>query len=463
MRELLKDILSGTQGFVELRWHAKTFRDVQVQNGRLVSSTLKRRDGVAVRVLVDGTWGFASTSDPDKASVLRAIERARASARATASLRAARLPELPAGALAVGDFELPGVDEVLAREVDERVALAVDVEAHARGLSPKLRSTRGLYREIVEEKAIVTTDGADCALRLARPELYVFATAERDGQLQTVHKSLGSTGGWQCLRERGPRRMAEEAVGEAIDLLGARAPEGGRAVVVMAPSVVGLLVHEAIGHTVEADFVEAGSAARGRLGEQVASERVTLCDSGRSEHAPWAGGCIPVDDEGVLAGRTEIIRQGVLVGYLHNRESAARAGVPPTGNARAWEYADEPLIRMRNTYIEPGQESVEELIAGVEDGYWLDGARNGQADATAEFTFGVALARRIRNGRLGELVKGVSITGNAFDVLRTVDGVSREFHWDLGAGHCGKGQPMKVDAGGPAIRCRVLLAGEQAA
>ncbi|MCK6504469.1 TldD/PmbA family protein [Myxococcota bacterium] len=463
MRDLLKDALRGVDGFAELRWHGKTFRNVHVQKGRLESSTLRRRDGVAVRVLLDGTWGFASTGDLSLAGLRRALDDARAAARAAAPLRRERVPDLPPAPFGVGDFDQPGVADLLARSTDERVALVVELEARARAASHQLSSTRALYREIVEEKAVVTTDGADAAFRLARPELYVFATAERDGQLQTAYESVGATGGWQCLFDRQPQAMVDRAVATAVDLLSARAPEGGRAQVVMSPSIVGLLVHEAIGHTVEADFVQAGSAARGRLGQQVASELVTLCDSGHSEHAPHAGGTIPVDDEGVLAGRTEIIRQGRLVGYLHNRESAARMGMAPTGNARAWEYADEPIIRMRNTYVEPGEQSVEELIAGVEDGYLVDGPRNGQADATAEFMFGVTTARRIRHGKLGELVKGVTLTGNAFEVLGTVDGVSRQFQWDLGSGHCGKGQPMKVDAGGPYLRCRVTLAGEQAA
>ena len=114
-----------------------------------------------------------------------------------------------------------------------------------------------------------------------------------------------------------------------------------------------------------------------------------------------------------------------------------------------------------HVYLEPGDTSLEEMIASTSDGWFLDGARNGQADATGEFMFGTVTARRIRAGRLGELVRGVTVTGNAFEVLRSVDAVSSEFRWDLGAGHCGKGQPAKVDAGGPYIRCTALLGGTQ--
>ena len=156
-----------------------------------------------------------------------------------------------------------------------------------------------------------------------------------------------------------------------------------------------------------------------------------------------------------------MIENGFLRSYLHNRESAARFGVAPTGNARAWEFSDQPLIRMRNTYIEPGEATLEEMIAGVEDGYLLEGPQGGQADATGEFMFGVQEARRIRKGRVAELVRGVTICGIAFDVLQTVDAVSREFRWDLGSGYCGKIQPAKVDAGGPYLRCRAVLGGRQ--
>ena len=391
----------------------------------------------------------------------QAIGRARAAARASAGLRRERIGALPTVALATGDHVGEGVDAVLAMGLDERVALAVAVEARARAASSQVRSASGTYNEIYEQKAIVTSDGADVSFRLVRPELYVAAVAERDGQLSQVSESVGVTGGWDRLFRDAPEVLADKAARTAVDLLDARPPEGGRSTVILAPSIVGLLVHEAIGHTVEADFVASGSVARGKLGHRVASEHVTLCDSGRSEFVGGAGGTLPVDDEGVVAGRTVIIQDGELVSYLHNRESAAAMGVAPTGNARAWEYADQPLIRMRNTYIEPGGRSIDEIIAGTEDGFLLDGPRNGQADATAEFMFGVTTARRIRKGKLGELVKGVTVTGNAFDVLRSVDAVSAEFRWDLGSGHCGKGQPAKVDAGGPYIRCRAILGGEQ--
>jgi TldD protein len=176
---------------------------------------------------------------------------------------------------------------------------------------------------------------------------------------------------------------------------------------------------------------------------------------------PNAGGALLVDDEGVAASVTEIIKDGVLKSYLHNRESAALYDVAPTGNARAWLYRDEPLIRMRNTYIMPGETPLEEIISTTEDGYLVDGPLGGQADATGEFMFGAQKVHRIEKGKITTLFRGATISGQAFDVLKTADAVSKQFRLELGSGYCGKGQPAKVDAGGPYVRCRAILGGIQ--
>jgi TldD protein len=461
MRDLLRDLAAESPGYVELRYHDRRIHSVGVEEGKVDSAQVTRRRGVGVRVLDSGTFGFASTSRTDRASIRAAIERARGAARGSSPFRREGVPALAPADLARGEFDDGSFDELLARPLDEKVALALRMEERARGGASEVRSASCRYTEIFEEKAIATSDGADVSVRLVRPEFRVAAVAERDGEIRSAMQTAGATGGWECLFRRPAEELAAKASRTAVDLLGAGYPEGGRTTVILAPAIVGLLAHEAIGHTVEADFVQSGSVAKGKIGERVASELVTLVDSGISEHSEGAGGTLPVDDEGVPTGRTVIIRDGVLESYLHDRASAARFGVAPTGNARAWEFANQPLIRMRNTYVEPGDSTLEEMIAGVRDGFLLEGPQGGQADATGEFMFGVQEARRIRDGELAELVRGVTISGIAFEVLQTVDAVSREFRWDLGAGYCGKVQPAKVDAGGPWLRCQAVLGGRQ--
>ena len=457
--DVLAAALEG-EGFAELRYHRRKTRSVAVEKGKVDQARVSEHTGVGVRVLVDGTWGFASTARLEPAAVRRALAAARNAARASAPGKSERVPDLPRVPLARGRFESGGYDTLAARPIEDSLGLALRLEKHARESSAAIQTASCQYTEVFEEKGVVTSDGAKAWSRLVRPEFRIGVVAQKDGEIQRGAEAVGATGGWDCLfRKAPPEALADLAAKQAVDLLSARYPEGGRKRVILSPAIVGLLTHEAIGHTVEADFVAAGSCAAGKIGQQVASELVTLCDSGSSEYYDGAGGTLAVDDEGVPTRRTVIIGNGRLESYLHDRASAARFGVAPTGNARAWEYADQPLIRMRNTYIEPGTASLEAMIAEIDDGYLLDKPANGQADSNGEFMFGVREAYRITNGKLGPLLRGVNISGMAFDVLRTVDAVGNEFHWDLGSGHCGKGQPAKVDAGGPWLRCSALLGG----
>jgi TldD protein len=463
MRALLAEALEAggeSDELLELRWVAKSFRTVTVTNGRVERVSTRHRAGVGVRVRAGGVWGFAATGSATPAAIASAVEAARRSARTAARLRAGPAAPLGPARLARGDYGSPGCDEARARPLEALVALAVEAEAAARAVGSALSSSSATVSEILESRAVCTSDGADAAWGWCRPELQVQAVRAGPHGPVTGRDAVGVTGGFGALLAVPAAERARRAVEAALALESAAPPEGGRHTVILAPDLVGLLVHEAIGHTVEADFVLAGSAARGRLGQQVASPLVTLRDIGP---ASGAGGWVPVDDEGVEAQDTPIIENGVLVGYLHNRETAAHFGVAPTGNARAWEHADPPLVRMRNTCIDRGTADLDALIADTPDGYLLLGAANGQADSTAEFTFGVQLARRIRHGKLAEVVRGVTVTGDAFAVLGSVDAVTDRFAWDLGSGHCGKGQPARVDAGGPWLRCTALLAGAQEA
>ncbi len=458
----LTDLTTKTDHFAEVRYHKRRVRSMGVRKGEVSDMSSRFYEGAGIRVLAGGSWGFAATSDLSPAGLEAALQTAEAMALALAGVRKGKIRLAGRERLARGDFAVPGYDDLDAMPLEEKFALVRESEEKLRGSSALIDAAVCAYTEIFEDKFIVTNDGARCSIRLVRPELRFAAFANDGGKNTRGSDSVGGTGGWNCLfRNHDAAELIDSAAASAVDLLKAPAPEGGKKKVILAPAMVGILSHEAIGHTVEADFVNSGSVAAGKLGHEVASELVTMCDSGRSEYADGAGGILPVDDEGVTAGRTVIIEKGKLVSYLHNRESAAEHGVEPTGNARAWEFDDEPLIRMRNTYIEPGNDNLEDMIAGIDDGFFIDGPEGGQADATGEFMFGASRIRRIQNGRLGERVQKITVSGNAFDVLKSVDAVSKDFRWDLGSGHCGKGQPAKVDAGGPYLRCELLVGGSQ--
>ena len=169
---------------------------------------------------------------------------------------------------------------------------------------------------------------------------------------------------------------------------------------------------------------------------------------------------VPVyaDDEGTPARDAVLIERGRLNAFMSSRETAARLGIEATGSARAYNPNDEPLVRMRNTAILPGASKLDEMIAGVDDGYLLLKTSNGQADSTTEFMFGITLGYEIRDGRIGRAIRNTTVSGSAIKVLQSVDAVSDDMQWTC-AGYCGKKQPMVVSMGGPAIRARAHLGG----
>jgi TldD protein len=165
-----------------------------------------------------------------------------------------------------------------------------------------------------------------------------------------------------------------------------------------------------------------------------------------------------VDDEGTLAGDAVLIEKGILKGFMHNRETALHFEAEPTGNAKAFRFSDEPIIRMRNTTVLPGSSTFDEMISSIDDGYYLIRFNNGQADSTSEFMFGINLGYEIKNGKLGRGIRDTTISGVAFETLKTVSMVSDEISWSC-AGMCGKKQMIPVGMGGPAIKCTVSIGG----
>ena len=460
MKTLLHELARRSSDFLELRYHKRLSSSFVVQKGRVDVAGHSHTAGIAVRALVRGCFGFSATSDLSRAGIERAIAEARECAAVLAGLSTKPDPLTARGELAVMDHIGNGTEELLAMGADAKLARVIQLERDLAAASKFIQTARCRYLEIIEEKVIATSDGALASLRIAQPEISLTAIAEQDGARVAAVKGAGVTGGWQCLFGHPTlTHFIDETAKLAVDLLKAKHPRGGKKTVILDPAMVGMLCHEAIGHTVEADFAKAGSVAQGKIGATIASPLVNIIDTGMEDLGGIAACNIPFDDEGVRTRPVPIITAGVLTSYLHNRESAALEGVIPTGNARAWSYQDEPIIRMRNTYLAPGTTPLAEMIAQVQDGYLVEGATSGQADSNGEFMFGCSHVWQIKKGKKAALMREATLSGIAFDVLSSVDAVSQEFRWDLGTGYCGKGQPAKVDAGGPYVRCVIHVGG----
>jgi TldD protein len=458
MRDLLESIIANrpSGAHLEVRYHQRKKADVRVDKGVLRTADSDDFAGVGIRALVDGAWGFASTSKLDKTTLNETMNNAITAAKALSSFIKEKTVLAPIEPIE-GTFENLGKDPFTNHSFEERVELALELDQLMRESDRRIKGTITILSVPSNHRIILNSDGTDVEIRDTRPHYLLRPVASEGGKMMPHRVGRGITGGWEIFHADSLHEMAHKAVEISVKLLDAPLAKGGKHPVVMEPSVVGLICHEAIGHTVEADLVAAGSAAKGKIGEKVASEHVTMVDSGKElEGAGW----LSVDDAGVPTQKTIIIEKGILKSFLHSRSSAHNFETTPTGNERAFEYNDVPLIRMRNTYLAPGDFSRDELIEDIKFGYLLSFPGGGQADSTAEFMFTVPEAYEIANGSITQLVRNVTIAGNAYDVLSSVDGVGREWKLDMGLGACGKGQAAKVDGGGGLTRATALVSGE---
>jgi TldD protein len=251
----------------------------------------------------------------------------------------------------------------------------------------------------------------------------------------------------------------DEALRQALVNLEAKPAPAGTFDVVLGPGWTGVLLHEAVGHGLEGDFNrKKTSAFAGLMGEQVASKGVTIVDDGT---LPDARGSLTIDDEGTPSGKTVLIEDGRLVGYMQDRQNARLMGGTSTGNGRRQSYAHVPMPRMTNTYMLAGDRTREEIIASVKDGIYAVSFSGGQVDITSgKFVFDCTEAYRVRNGKVGEPIKGAMLIGNGPEAMKRVSMIGNDLEIDRGIGMCGKaGQSVPVGVGQPSLRIDQVTVG----
>lgn len=463
MRDSLERVLQvareGGATFADIRVTRGGGTSVLVQDGRADKVAAGSSQGAGVRVLVDGAWGFAPTNNPTEPELLGCVHDALAMARAAA-------PSVTDPAV-VADQE-PVVDRVPLsvkrdpREVPlaERIAKAVEMEKVARGRDPRIVNTVVRYSDGGGEMIVANTNGTYLETEGVRCQLGLRVIAADGGERQHSGRGRAGSRGYELIEEVDPEDFAGKTADRAVSLLSADPAPAGKFDVVIDPLICGLLVHEAFGHNSEGDAVWTGnSILEGKLGQTVASELVTITDD---PTLPDLNGSFRYDHEGVPAQRHVIVENGVLRGYLHSLETAARLGARPNGAARAQGHQDVPIVRMSNTAIEPGEWSLEDMLAGTDRGLYLSGGAWGYVyTAAGQFTCNVEQAFLIEQGELTTHFRNVCISGMTLETLQNVWAVGRDLRFELG-GTCGKdGQAAPVDSGGPHVAIRGVVVGGQ--
>ena len=427
-----------------------------MKEGRVEAAKQGIENGVALRVLVNGAWGFASVGSLEAAVLTEAVSDACSMAKAASSHRKTPI-ELAKAAVMVDRVQIKPKKNPAEISIEDKIDIATQTNRFTLKMDKRVKSCTFDYLDLTGTSYFATNEGT----YIEQDKLYVWskitASALQNGVYTFSREELGSTAGYELFDIETPESVGERLAARAVSQLKAKSPKGGQFPVVLGPNVVGVFVHEAFGHLAEADLALAGGVLANNQGKKIASNLVTFYDDGTLE---GAFGSFKYDDEGIAAKKTLLINDGVVTGLLHNRETAQKFNAEPTGNARAEDFRVEPIIRMRNTYMAPRDRSFEELLEGVKEGYFFKSFRGGQANLDGAFQVGIQEAYEIVNGELGEPIRDASISGNTLQTLLKVDAVGKDFEMD--SGRCGKGQIAFIGDGGPHIRVSEMTIGGSA-
>ncbi len=405
-----------------------------------------------VRALIGGGWGFSSFNENDFDSN---IEAACANARLVSSNKTDNKSSIiltgPVRAEIKTDYEI-SPDTYSLKDKNDIANNYNNILKH-----PRIASTRVIYADWKVEKYFVNTEGS----ALSQTKVFTgvsYSAMAKDGQnVQQAFESVGQYGGMELVLNRDNK--VEEIKKRAIDLLTAKKVESGTYTVLLDPNLAGVFAHEAFGHLSESDFLYENPRMRSvmELGKRFGPDFLNILDDGS---IPGLAGYTPYDDEGVKGGKTYLIRNGLLEARLHSRETASKMKEQASGNARAVSPAFQPIVRMTNTYIDRGNESFENILSSIGDGIYAIDYLGGMTNLEM-FTFSSAYAYRIKNGKIGELIRDAVLTGNVFSTLKNITKAGDDLNHHGGLGGCGKGGQggLPVSTGSPHIVIKDVVIG----
>jgi TldD protein len=453
MRDQIEAALARSKAdYTEIRLEERESTTVFFRGKDLETAQAVIDAGGIVRAMCrDGGWGVVTFND-----------RSDLQAKVDQAYQCARLAqnEVPIELSAI-----PVSEDVLTVQLEhdfrgislaEKKALAERYNQILLTYSDKIVDTRCNYNDTFSRVTFASSEGTYIQEERPMVTLHTVAIAREGDNVQTASESRSGQNGFEFARGR--EELAEAAARRAVELLGAESIVGGQYPVVLNPRLAGVFIHEAFGHLSESDFVYENPRAQEMmiLGRRFGQDVLTVFDDGS---LPGLRGTHKYDDEGTPTGRSDLIRDGILVGRLHSRETAAKMGEAPTGNARATGYRYPPIVRMTNTAIEGGDVSFRDMVGEIELGIYACDMYGGQT-ALENFSFSSAYAYMIRDGAVAELVKDVILAGNLFTTLMNIDAIGDDFTWSESGGRCGKGQGgLPVTFGAPHIRIQDVVIG----
>jgi len=451
MQPLIRRALDAARAdYVEVRIHRGVHSHVHYVGKELESIGESTGCGGCVRALVRGGWGFASFNSLD--DLAGHVEAACHQAELVGH-KESQLAPIP----------VSRDSRRLLHGVDPSTISLSDKEALTRRYNdlirnaPRIQTSIASYRDVHGSVVFASSEGAYVEQEVVFCGVHVGAIAVDGANVQQAHESRADLRGFGTAE--GCEPLCEEVAKRAADLLAAQPMKGGQYTVVLDPKLAGVFAHEAFGHLSEADFLYEHDELKElmKIGRRFGEDALSIVDDPTLE---GQAGSYQYDSEGTPARKTYLIQDGVLRARLHSRETAAKMNEEPTGNARAIDSTAAPIVRMSNTYIEPRDQSFEEMLEGIDEGVYARGMLGGQTDLEM-FTFTAADAYAIRKGQVAEQLREVMLTGNVFETLKHIDAIGNDLVYYGGLGGCGKGgqSPLRVSTGGPHVRVRNVVIG----
>ncbi|MCK6480871.1 MAG: metallopeptidase TldD-related protein [Planctomycetes bacterium] len=458
LERLLSEAVSRGADFADLYFERREEWNLLLEQDVLRTASSGVMAGMGVHVLCGERTGYAFTEDFTPESMMRAARTASLIAAGGGAAPVIRLRDRPVRDLYPAGAVPPGAAS--GDGFAHRVDLLRRASAAARGKEPRVTRVVAALRDEVKTVAVVTGEGGIFRDRQPMLTFYVLVVAEEAGRGRVqAHDSGGCRMGLEYFDRKPPEEFGREAARRAGLALGADPAPAGSLPVVLGPGASGVLLHEAVGHPLEADFNRKGlSRFCNRMGEKVASSLCTIVDDGT---VASSRGSLNVDDEGNATSSTTLIENGVLVGFMQDRLSSRLTGAKPTGNGRRQSYAHPPIPRMTNTYLPPGPHRPEEILRSVKRGVYAADFLGGQVDiAKGDFVFSASEAYLIEDGAITRPLRGMTLIGNGPDVMGRVEMVGNDYRLSGQAGMCGKeGQLVPVDFGIPTVKISSITVG----
>ena len=450
--DLIGDGLGGVDDgelFLEFR-ETESF---SFDDGRLKNAAFDTTQGFGLRAVAGEAVGCAHSPDFSEAAVMRALN-------AVSAVRAGHSGSLALPPKGTNQRRYGEGNPIRAQNHAAKIAVLEKIDAYARQKDPRVKQVSASLAGTWQQVEIIRPDGLRQSDIRPLVRLNVSVVVADGDRMETGGYGAGGRVGYDdFLDDAKWQHMVDEAIREATVKLDAVAAPAGEMNVVLGPGWPGILLHEAIGHGLEGDFNrKETSAFAGLLGERVAAPGVTVVDDGTLNDRR---GSLTIDDEGTPSGCNVLIEDGILVGYMQDRQNARLMGHEPTGNGRRQSFAHQPMPRMTNTYMRSGTDDPQEILESVKNGLYAVSFGGGQVDITSgKFVFTASEAYLIENGKVTAPVKGATIIGNGPDCLTRVRAVGNDMKLDNGIGTCGKdGQWVPVGVGQPTIRIDGLTIG----